>query len=93
MNHDIYKSKKRNLLLLLNTMINLIPENSDNDQFIDDLKRVRDRCAYTDPDVMYNMWVEAQSIISNKFAYIEILPEWSIEFIKLWTNKKDNIEL
>ena len=54
---------------------------------------MRDRCAYTDPDVMYNMWVEAQSIISNKFVSIEILPEWSIEFINLWTNKTDNKRL
>ena len=81
-----YKSKKRNLLLLLNN----IPEKSDNDQFRDDLKRVRDRCAYTDPDAMYNMWVEAQSIISNKFESLEIIPEWSVEFINLWTNKTDN---
>jgi hypothetical protein len=93
MNDKKYKPKKRNLLFLLTAMIKLIPENNDNNQFKHDLEGVRDRCAFTDPDIMYNMWVEAQSIISKKFESIVILPEWAVEFINLWTNKTDNKEL
>jgi hypothetical protein len=78
-------NKKRNLLFLLSNLIKIIPENEQ--QFKEDLEKVRDNCAYTDPDAMCTMWSQSQYIISNKFQSMTTLPDWSVQFINLWTNK------
>jgi hypothetical protein len=78
-------TKRRNLLFLLSNLIKIIPENEQ--QFKEDLEKVRDDCGFTDPDAMCTMWNQSQSIISNKFESMTILPEWSVQFINLWTNK------
>lgn len=90
MDNDKIKLKKRNLIYLLNSIIKLIPENSEDKQFKEDLEKVRDRASFTDPDVMFYMWEQAQTIISNKFKYMETMPEWCVLFINLWTDKVDN---
>lgn len=81
------KSKKRNLIYLLSSIIKLIPENSEENQFKEDLVKVRDKASYTDPDMMYFMWEEAQLVITNKFKNMEIMPEWCVQFVNVWTNK------
>jgi len=78
-------TKRRNLLFLLTNLIKMIPENEQH--FKEDLEKVRDNCAFTDPDAMLSIWNASQSIISKKFESMTTLPEWSVEFIKLWTNK------
>jgi hypothetical protein len=88
-NNKIKSKKKRNLIYLLNSIIQLIPANSAEFQFKEDLEKVRDRASYTDPDVMYFMWEDAQSIITNKFKNMETMPEWCVQFINLWTDKVD----
>lgn len=89
MDNDKIKLKKRNLIYLLNSIIQLIPENTEDKQFKEDLEKVRDRASFTDPDVMFYMWEQAQTIISNKFKYINDMPEWCVRFINLWTDKVD----
>ena len=89
MDNDKIKLKKRNLIYLLNSIIQLIPENAEDKQFKEDLEKVRDRASFTDPDVMFYMWEQAQTIISNKFKYINDMPEWCVRFINLWTDKVD----
>ena len=81
------KSKKRNLIYLLSSIVKLIPENSEENQFKEDLVKVRDKASYTDPDMMYFMWEEAQLVITNKFKNMEIMPEWCVQFVNVWTNK------
>jgi hypothetical protein len=87
MDNTQIKSKKRNLIYLLSSIIKLIPENSDENQFKEDLVKVRDKASYTDPDMMYFIWEEAQLVITNKFKNMEIMPDWCVEFINVWTNK------
>lgn len=90
MDNNKIKLKKRNLIYLLNSIIQLIPENAENKQFKEDLEKVRDRASFTDPDVMFYMWEEAQLTITNKFKYMNDMPEWCVRFINLWTDKVDN---
>ena len=90
MDNNKIKLKKRNLIYLLNSIIQLIPENSEDKQFKEDLEKVRDRASFTDPDVMFYMWEQAQTIISNKFKYMnDTMPEWCVRFVNLWTDKVD----
>jgi hypothetical protein len=78
----------RNLLLLLNDLIKLIPIEEHQD-FKENLEKVRDRVSFTAPEDHYSMWQEAQYEISKYFERMDKLPKWGTPFVNLWTNRQD----
>lgn len=78
----------RNLILLLNDMIKMIPIEV-HEEFKEKLEKIRDKTSFTAPEEQYSMWQEAQYEISKYFEQMDKLPEWGIPFINLWTNKHD----
>ena len=79
----------RNLILLLDEMIKLIPSDNDHKIFKNDIIKVRDQASFTAPEQILNKWNEAQYEISKYFESMDKLPEWGLAFINLWTNRQD----
>jgi hypothetical protein len=78
----------RNLLVLLNDIIKLIPI-EEHEEFKEKLEKVRDRSSFTAPEEQYNIWEDAQYEISKYFEPMNKLPEWAVTFINLWTNRQN----
>jgi len=79
----------RNLILLLNDMIKLIPNDEELD-FKESLEKIRDRASFTAPENQYSSWQDAQLEISKYFENKSNEQEWCTPFINLWTNRQDN---
>jgi hypothetical protein len=91
--HHIYSQPKRNLFTLLPKMINLIPVEQDND-FKLELEKQLENAAFTAPENIYYIWVNVQSIITNRFKNYEdhsTLPSWSKLLLDIWTDKKNQV--
>ena len=78
----------RNLILVLNQIITLIP-NAGHNEFKEKLEKIRYKASCAAPEIMCSMWHDTQLVISNHFENIDVLPEWGVEFIKIWTDKTD----
>lgn len=81
---------KRNLFIILPKMISLIPIESE---YIlkNNLDKQLEKAAFTAPENIYNIWLNVQNIITERFKYSKdyhSLPEWSIELLDIWTNKQ-----
>jgi hypothetical protein len=81
---------KRNLFTILPKMISLIPIESEY-SFKSDLDKQLEKAAFTAPENIYNIWLNVQNIITERFKYSKdyhSLPEWSIQLLDIWTNKQ-----
>jgi len=95
-NHDDKKivkphtSQKRNLFNILPKMINLIPVEQEY-AFKSELEKQLENAAFTAPENVYYIWINVQSIITNRFQNYEDqskLPLWCKELLDIWTDKK-----
>ena len=95
-NHDDEKndkphtSPKRNLFIILPKMINLVPVEQEY-IFKSELEKILEKAAFTAPENIYYIWINVQSIITNRFQYYEDqtkLPLWCKELLDIWTDKK-----
>jgi hypothetical protein len=93
-NKNVEKIKtppKRSLFIILPKMISLIPKESEN-SFKDALEKQLEKAAFTAPENIYNIWVNVQDIITNRFQNhkdVSKLDEWSIQLLDIWTNKEN----
>ena len=81
---------KRNLLVILPNMISLIP-NEGEENLKSDLEYVLNRAAFTPPENMYSIWMNAQDVINKRFKYhkdTSDLPEWCSLLVDIWTDRK-----
>jgi len=81
---------KRNLLAILTSMISIIP-NEGEDNFKSDLEYALNQAAFTPPENMYSIWMNAQNVINNRFKQHKDttnLPEWCSLLVDIWTDRK-----
>ena len=82
---------KRSLYIILPKMISLIPKEREN-SFKEDLEKQLEKAAFTAPENIYNIWVNIQNIITNRFQNhkdVSKLDEWSIQLLDIWTDKEN----
>ena len=80
----------RNLIEVLVKMIKVLPEDGE-EQMKKDLEDEMERVAFTAPENIYMKWKNVQRIVTERFKkHVEIttLPEWGVQLIEIWTNKK-----
>jgi hypothetical protein len=80
----------RNLIEVLVKMIKVLPEDGE-EQMKKELEEELERVAFTAPENIYMKWKNVQRIITERFKnHVEIttLPEWGVQLIEIWTNKK-----
>jgi hypothetical protein len=95
-NQDSISSKKpfkRNLLIILSNMIQVIPNKSE-ENFRRDLEKQLEKASYTAPENMYSIWVNVQDIITERFktcSDTSTLPDWAVLLVDIWTNRKSDV--
>ena len=85
----IKKPIERNILTILERMIQAIPDEGE-EHFKCDLEHQLEKAAYIAPENICAVWQNVQYIISDKFKGhrdTSTLPQWSVLLIAIWTNK------
>jgi hypothetical protein len=84
------KKTKRNIISVLSQMIQVIPNECD-ENFKRDLEKQMEKAPYTAPENIYTIWENVQDIITHRFKYYtdkSNLPEWCVLLIDIWTDRK-----
>ena len=84
------KKYTRNILVLLENMIRVIPDEGE-ENFKSDLERQLTKASYVAPENVYSVWQNVQNIITEKFKEHNdksTLPQWSVSLVDIWTDNK-----
>uniref|UniRef100_A0A6C0I2W4 Uncharacterized protein n=1 Tax=viral metagenome TaxID=1070528 RepID=A0A6C0I2W4_9ZZZZ len=85
------KIARRNILIVLDNMIRVIPYVCEEENFKRDLERQLNKASYVAPENVYTVWQNVQNIITDRFnAHSDksTLPQWCVLLLDIWT---DNI--
>jgi hypothetical protein len=88
----VKKPVERNIFTILDRMIQVIP-NEGEEHFKCDLEHQMEKAAYTPPENIYAIWRNVQYIITERFKTHydkSTLPQWSVSFIAIWTDTKND---
>lgn len=80
------KKPARNILTLLDNMIRVIPDESE-ENFKSDLERQLNKASYIAPENVYTIWQNVQIIITDRFnAHSDksTLPKWCVLLLDIW---------
>lgn len=80
----------RNLIDVIVKMIKVLPEGGE-EEMKKDLEDEMERVVFTAPENIYMKWKNVQRIVTERFKkHVDIttLPEWGVQLIEIWTNKK-----
>jgi hypothetical protein len=80
----------RNLIDVIVKMIKVLPEDGE-EEMKKDLEDEMERVVFTAPENIYMKWKNVQRIVTERFKkHVDIttLPEWGVQLIEIWTNKK-----
>ena len=85
------KIARRNILIVLDNMIRVIPYVREEENFKSDLERQLTKASYVAPENVYTVWRNVQNIITNRFnAHNDksTLPKWCELLLDIWTDNK-----
>jgi hypothetical protein len=84
------KKIARNILIVLDNMIRVIPDEKGEENFKSDLERQLTKAAYIAPENVHTVWRNVQNIITDRFyAHNKsTLPQWCILLLDIWTDNK-----
>jgi hypothetical protein len=85
------KKNARNILIVLDNMIRVIPDEKGEENFKSDLERQLTKAAYIAPENVHTVWRNVQNIITDRFnAHSDksTLPQWCVSLLDIWTNNK-----
>ena len=90
---ELLPTKKiaRNILIVLDNMIRVIPYVCEEENFKRDLERQLTKASYIAPENVYTVWQNVQNIITNRFnAHSDksTLPQWCVLLLDIWTDNK-----
>jgi hypothetical protein len=80
----------RNLIDVIVKMIKVLPEEGE-EKMKKEMEESLESVVFTAPENMYIKWKNMQRIITERFKAhndITTLPEWGVQLIEIWTNKK-----
>ena len=80
------KKPARNILTVLDNMIRVIPDESE-ENFKSDLERQLIKASYVAPENLYTVWRNVQNIITDRFnAHNDksTLPNWCVLLLDIW---------
>jgi len=85
------KKIARNILIVLDNMIRVIPDEEGEENFKSDLERQLTKASYVAPENVYTVWQNVQNIITNRFnAHNDksTLPQWCVLLLDIWTDNR-----
>ena len=85
------KKNARNILIVLDNMIRVIPYVCEEENFKRDLERQLNKASYVAPENVYTVWRNVQYIITDRFnAHNDksTLPKWCELLLDIWTDNK-----
>jgi hypothetical protein len=86
------KKIPRNILMVLDNMIRVIPDEKGEENFKSDLERQLTKASYIAPENVYTVWQNVQNIITNRFnAHSDksTLPQWCGLLLDIWVGGGD----
>ena len=81
------KKNVRNILIVLDNMIRVIPYVREEENFKSDLERQLNKASYVAPENVHTVWRNVQNIITNRFnGYSDksTLPQWCVLLLDIW---------
>jgi hypothetical protein len=84
------KKIARNILTVLNNMIHVIPDESE-ENFKSNLEQQFTKALYIAPENVYTIWRNVQNIITDRFnthSDKSTLPQWCVLLLDIWTDNK-----
>ena len=84
------KKPARNILMVLDNMIRVIPDEGE-ENFKSDLERQLTKASYVAPENVFTVWRNVQNIITDRFnAHNDksTLPQWCGLLLDIWTDNR-----
>ena len=81
------KKNVRNILIVLDKMIRVIPYVREEENFKSDLERQLNKAPYVAPENVHTIWRNVQNIITDRFnAHNDksTLPQWCVLLLDIW---------